>query len=292
MDAPFESLAPNIQVRLKSIERSVAKISAVEKKLGVANLLQKFYTGVAAIGPLNRLFLRKDIGDAERFAIEFFTRGDDWVDDATKILYREGLETAREAVAAQLSSAFGKAMPDDFIFSQTQRRMVWERARASAKSIAQTYNQQLPKWVGDIKERWIIEHGSLRGLNRWNIINRMGGYHRDFQQWKESQIMVSEFSAQFKAATEEFWVGNEEGLEIECLILPESASDPGRDSPVICASFSGQWLPKDEAISLAYQHINCIHHPAQSRIVGGTIPPFIRIGNFGYSLESLPIAEG
>lgn len=292
MDAPFESLEPNIQARLKAIEKSVAQTSAVEKRLGVANLLEKFYSIGNIIGPLGRLFIERSIKDAEQFAIDFFTRGDDWVNDATKILYKEGLETAKEAIATQLSSAFGKLLPADFDFSQAQKRMIWERARASAESIAQTYNQQLPKWVWDIKERWIIEHGSLRGLNRWNIISRMGGYHRDFQAWKEPQIMVSEFSAQFKAATEEFWAVNGEGLEIECLMLPESASDPGRDSPVICASFSGQWLPKDEAISLAYQHPNCVHHPAQSRIVGGTIPPFVRVGNYGYSLESLPIAEG
>jgi len=286
MDAPIESLAPNIQARLKSIEDSIAKASAIDKTLGTATLLQKFYIGVANT-KIGRLFIERSIKDAEQFAIEFFTRGDDWIDDATKILYKEGLETAREAIAAQLSSAFGKVLPDDFIFSQTQKRMIWERARFSAESVAATYNSKLSSWVQEVKEAWIFQHGSLRGLNRWNLISKMSRYHRAFQEWKEPQISVSEFGAQWKMATEEFWVANEEGLEIECLILPEIASDPTRDSEVVCATFCGQWWERSMAIVLSFQHPNCSHHAAESRIIGGTIPLFIRIGNYGYNLNAL-----
>ena len=290
MDAPFESLEPNIQARLKSIEKSVNTVSAIEKSLGTATLLQKFYIGIANT-KIGRLFIERSIKDAEQFAIDFFTRGDDWIDDATKILYGEGMETAREAIAAQLSSAFGKAMPDDFILSQTQKRMIWERARDSAESIAQTYNQQIPGWIKDIKERWIIEHGSLRGLNRWNIISRMGGYHRDFQQWKEPQIAITEFSHTWAIAMDDFWTTNEEGLELEFLLSPSSASSPEVDSEPLCSLYAGQYLSREE-IGWFPAHIQCIHFCSESRIKSGTIPPFIRIGNFGYSLESLPIAEG
>jgi len=290
MDAPFESLTPNIQARLKSIEGSIAKASAIDKPLGTATLLQKFYIGVANT-KIGRLFIERSIEDAEQFAIEFFTRGDDWIDDATKILYREGLETAREAIAAQLSSAFGKVLPDDFIFSQTQKRMIWERARFSAESVAATFNERIPIWIQEIKDQWIFQHGSLRGLNRWNIISHLGKPIYDWNKYRDQLISVTEFSHTWAIATDDFWTANEEGLELEFLLSPSSASDPQRDSEPLCSSYSGQWLTREE-IGWWPAHIACIHYNSETRIKSGAMPSFIRIGNFGYSLESLPIAEG
>jgi len=109
-----------------------------------------------------------------------------------------------------------------------------------------------------------------------------------FDAWHDEQVAVSEFAVQWTDEVGAFWGMNVGTAEIECQMLPETASDPERDTPILCSSFAGGWFPHDEAIALSYQHPNCPHHPAKSRVKEGTLPLFMGIGFSRYNTENLP----
>jgi len=285
LDAPFESLPPVMQRCILSTQENVARLTSAETLLRKAALFEVFYKTLAL--PFGKWLVEKDINDATDFAIRWFQRDDAWEKEAAKTLFNDALKTRQEALSQQLCSAFGKALPSGFALSPTERAKAFGRASFAARSIRQTYNARVPTWAEKVKADWVKEHGSLRGLNRWTMIKRMGTYHADFQRWKDREIAVSETTVSWRDEVGYFWGKNAEGIEVECFMAPSVASDPSRDTPIVCATFAGTWVPVNEAISLAYQHPNCVHHPARSRVVSGTPPSYIEIGGVGYNLASL-----
>lgn len=278
MDAPIESLPAVARERLETIEK---RIRSVPRDHGP---IAKFWAGVAA--PFAPWVLEKSMADAEAFVLEWFTRGDDWIVDATGILYAEAEVTAQAAIEAQLGSAFGKKLPAGFEFSAHQTSMMKSRALQSATSIAGTYNAKIPGWIKKVQDEWREKHGSLRGLNRWAIIKGVGRKHHAFQKWKEKQIAVTEFSNPWASATSEFWGANAGDLELEFYLAPDSASSPEIDSEPLCSSYCGQWLSREES-QMFPAHVNCTHFVAETRIRSGQIPTALQIGDALYMTEDL-----
>lgn len=273
MDAPFEDLPIVAQKRITALKAALVANRPPDKQ----GLLERFwkqfpiFVDSAGMDIWVKEQLRKDAG---------------WIENMADVLYEEGLETRREALQAQLCSSIGKSLPPDFEFSQDEKGTAWSRAYDSALSQAKTFNKKLPTWIAKARADWVKKHGSLKGLNRYTLLALTKKYVVDFNIWKDEEVAISEFTHEWRDETASFWIINSGTAKVETQILPETASDPTTDSPVICASFAGQWFPHEEAANLAYQHPRCPHHPARSR-VSGSLPLFLGIGFSRYNREEL-----
>jgi len=282
MDAPFEDLPIVAQKRITAIKTALAgSRPTVDKQSLVGEFLERirkqfpafdFAGNPAAMDTWVFVQLRKD---------------NSWVMDMADILREEGLETRRSALQAQLCSSIGKSLPDDFQFSQDEKAAAWHRAYDSAKSQAQTFNGKLPGWIQKARADWFKQHGSMKGLNRYALLALTKKYVVEFDSWHDDLTATTEFAHEWRDETAAFWVMNAGTAKVETQILPETASDPARDTPIICETFAGKWFPHDEAAALAYQHIGCPHHPARSRVVRGSLPPYLGIGISKYNREEL-----
>ena len=125
MDAPIESLPPVARERLETIGKRI------HEEPRDYTLLEKFWLGLPST--FGFWMLEKGMEEAEEFVIDFFRRDQEWIDNASRILAEEAEKTARAAAEAQLKSAFGKSLPDDFAFSQNQLAAMRIRARAGLK---------------------------------------------------------------------------------------------------------------------------------------------------------------
>jgi len=226
--------------------------------------------------------------DMDAWVTEQLRKDETWVMDMASILWEEGLETRKEALQAQLCSSIGKSLPEDFDFSQDEKGNAWAMAYDSALSQAETFNAQLPKWIVKARADWVKEHGSLQGLNRYILLKLVKRYVEHFDGWHNETVAITEYVHQWSDEVGAFWMINAGETEVECQILPETYSDPARDSEVVCATFAGQWFSYEEATALAWQHPNCPHHPAKSRIKEGSLPLFLAIGFSKHNREELP----
>lgn len=287
MDAPFDLLPEIARRRIEGIEKAFLAVSDVEPLLKKAAMLEKFFGGLER----NRLFsflIEKATPEVEEFLNQWYVRDQEWIDGATRTFMAEAAETRTAAVAQHLCSAFGKKLPADFQLSQNDMAALAERARFAARSTAKTFNSKIPTWIRQVENEYRETHGgSLKGMNRWVYVKRMGGKVHAFNKRQSKLAATTEFNSQWTEETASFWGVAGAGLELEAQILPESASDPAADTPIICASFAGQWFPMDEAVSLSYQHPACVHHPGRTRIKSGTIPSYVPIGVMSYGLANL-----
>ena len=282
MDAPFEDLPPVAQKRIIALKAALAgSRPVVDKQPLIAKFLmriQKQFPGSPFTG---------DPAAMDAWVIEQLRKDAAWAADQADILYEEGLETRRSALEAQLCSSIGKSLPADFKFSQVEKDAAWNRAYDSVQGQAKTFNEKVPSWVQKARADWVKQHGSLRGLNRYALLALTKRYVDKFHIWKDEEVAVTEFAHEWRDATAAFWIMNVGSAKVETQILPETASDPARDTPIVCETFAGKWFPHDEAANLSWQHIGCPHHPAKSRVVGGALPIFLGIGFSRYNREEL-----
>jgi len=283
MEVPIEEMPQPARGRIESLMGTMARRCALEGKMRAIGLLEKFYAGLGVT--------EKQVGDGEieEWVYEYLERGDGWVEDATLDLFEEAVATHEEAVRAQLCSSIGKDLPEAYELSVTERNEAWNASLESAQSVADTYNRKLRGWIEDAKAEWWEDHDeSYVGLNRFTLLGLVRDKVEDYDAWKIPQIAVTEFAREWTVVVGAFWLVNKGSAEIECLMMPGTSSDPGRDTPVICATFAGQWFPYEEAVSLSHQHPNCPHHPGKSRVKSGFLPLFFVIGGVRYAGEDLP----
>ena|GEM_PF-5043385 len=284
MDAPFESLPLNVQKRITSLRETVARVSSIDGVMVSADLLEKFYNGLAKIAPF---LVEKQDKDAEEWVIRQLTRGDDWVADMADALYSEGLETRRSALETHLCSGFGKSLPSDFSFSADEEAAARDRAETSAQDVANTFNKKIPTWIEKAKVEWIKEHGDLGGLDRYKLLKLTKKFVVDYEDWHTEQVATTEFANEWGSEVGMFWMLNAGEAELEYHLAPDSASDPERDTIPICMEYCNKWLDESDA-TMFPAHVSCIHFIDQTRVKEGTLPLFVMVGASGYSQDQLP----
>ena len=282
MDAPFEDLPPVAQKRIIALKAALAGSRPVVDK---QPLIAKFLMRIQKQFPGSPFTGNPDAMDA--WVVEQLRKDEAWIADMVSTLYDEGLETRKAALEAQLCSSIGKSLPADFKFSQVEKDSAWNRAYDSVQGQAKTFNGKIPGWIKKARADWVKQHGSLKGLNRYALLALTKKYIQDFDVWHDDLVSVSEFAYTWRDETAAFWMVNAGSAKVETQILPETASSIDIDTPIFCATFAGKWFPHDEAAALAYQHVNCPHHPAKSRVVEGALPLFLGIGYSRYNREEL-----
>lgn len=284
MEVPLEEMPQPARRCIESLMETMKARCSIEGKVKRAELIAKFFSAL----PFPWL-MEKQVGSDGDWVYDQLHRGDDWVAETADMLYEEALLTRREALRAQLCSSISKDLPPDYAPSAVEVEETRVMALDSAQSVADTFNMNLKKWIMEVQSEWWEAHGgSFVGLDRLMLLKLVRVKIEHYDAWKVPQIAVTEFAREWTGMVGAFWAVNSGEAEIECLILPETASDPGRDTPIICETFAGQWFPRDEAIALSHQHINCVHHPAQSRVKSGSLPMFFAIGMAKWVADDLP----
>lgn len=284
MEVPIEQMPQPARGRIESLMKTVAARTSIKKSMETARLIALFYVNIPFI-------VDKQVGDGtiEEWVYDRLKRDGVWVEDTAASLFEEAVITWEEATRAQLCSSIGKDVPEGYELSAAEEDEAWGRSLESAQSVADTYNEKLRGWIEAAKAEWWEEHGgSYIGLNRFNLLKLVQAKVEAYDEWKVPQIAVTEFAGEWREAVGSFWVVNKGGAEIECQMLPASASPAERDTPIICETFAGKWFPYEEALSLANQHPNCPHHPGKSRIKSGSLPFNLMIGGVMYETGELP----
>lgn len=281
MDAPFEDLPPVAQKRIIALKTALAgSRPTVDKQ----TLIVKFLESIQKQFPFP---FTGDPSAMDAWVIEQLRKDEAWIADMVNTLYSEGLETRKSALEAQLCSSIGKSLPADFKFSQVEKDAAWNRAYDSVRGQARTFNGKIPGWIKKARADWVEQHGSLKGLNRYALLALTRKYVDKFHIWKDEEVAVTEFAHEWRDEVGFFWAVNIGKAEMEGLISPSSASDPARDTPIICETFAGQWRPLDEALSLTPQHIACVHFVSRTRVKEGSLPLFLGIGFSRYNRGEL-----
>jgi len=281
MDAPFEDLPIVAQKRIIALKSALAgSRPTVDKQ----SLIREFLERIQKQFPFS---FTGDPTAMDAWVIEQLRKDAAWIADMTDTLYEEGLETRKSALGAQICSSIGKSLPSDFQFSQEEKDSAWNRAYDSVQSQAKTFNEKVPGWVQKARADWVEGHGSLKGLNRYVLLEMTKKYVKDFDVYHDEQVAVTEFAHEWADEVGFFWLVNSRDAELEYYLSPATASDPFRDSEPICLQYSGQWLDRKDS-ELFPAHPNCVHYISETRVKKGALPLFFGIGFSRYNTENLP----
>lgn len=284
MEVPIEQMPEPAKSRITSLMRTMGARCTVDGRVAAATVLGKFYADLIPD------YMEKQVGDGtiEDWVFDWLKRDDGWVEEMARDLLVEAEATRAEAVRAQLCSAIGKDLPELYELSADEEEEARLRARESAQSVADTYNEKLRGWIEEVKAEWWEDHGgSFIGLNRFNLLKLTQAKVEDYDAWKIEEIAATEFSYEWQQQALSFWIVNRGTAELEYFLAPRSASDPRRDSEPICASYAGRWLSEDDA-QMFPAHVNCIHFVERTRVKDGRLPLYFLIGGVRYNTEELP----
>lgn len=156
----------------------------------------------------------------ERVVYEALAMGSFDISDLTSQIYR----IERTVYLRSLGGLIEQAGYEGVIPVLSDRRAVNQmlgEARWAARSIARTYNKDLERAIGRIKEAWVKEHGSLKGLNRNILASRLRLWARKRSSWKNRQIGLYHAGTADGRAVRDFLDKN--GIQGRARVMPLDA---------------------------------------------------------------------